>query len=146
MRCLIRVLTLNCYFLLDLFLHGSGSSVDKLLQYQQRYHKLLGQKFAAFINKYGFEPWKVVCWNGLGEFRKIFWYWPRNSCFSAFTDSTPQKNCFFWSNPYKIEVMITSVIEILEFPNFGGMITHTTLFDSCNEIWLVTSWEEFMTS
>ena len=42
--------------------------------------------------------------------------------------------------------MITSVIEILEFPNFGGMITPTTLFDSCNEIWLVTSWEEFMTS
>ena len=42
--------------------------------------------------------------------------------------------------------MITSVIEILEFPNFGGMITPTTLFDSCNEIWLVTSWEELMTS
>ena len=57
-----------------------------------------------------------------------------------------KKIVFFWSNPYKIEVMITSVIEILEFPNFGGMITPTTLFDSCNEIWLVTSWEEFMTS
>ena len=35
----------------------------------------------------------------------------------------PLKNCFFCPNPYKIEVMITSVIEALEFPNFGHMTT-----------------------
>ena len=35
----------------------------------------------------------------------------------------PSKKVFFWSNPYKIEVMITSLIEMLELPNFGRMIT-----------------------
>ena len=37
----------------------------------------------------------------------------------------PSKKCFFWSNPYKIEVMITSPIEMLELPNFGHMTTST---------------------
>ena len=32
-----------------------------------------------------------------------------------------KKNGFFWSNPYKIEVMITSLIEMLELPNLGHM-------------------------
>ena len=35
----------------------------------------------------------------------------------------PSKKQFFWSNPYKIEVMITSVIQMLELPNFGHMTT-----------------------
>ena len=30
----------------------------------------------------------------------------------------PQKTRFFWSNPSKIEVMITSLIQMLELPNF----------------------------
>ena len=30
---------------------------------------------------------------------------------------TPQKNWFFWSNLYKIEVLITSLMEMLELPN-----------------------------
>ena len=37
--------------------------------------------------------------------------------------TTPQKKWFFWSNPYKIEVMITSLIQMLELPNFGHMTT-----------------------
>ena len=37
----------------------------------------------------------------------------------------PSKNWFFWSNTYKIEVMITSVIEMLDLPNFGRMTTST---------------------
>ena len=37
------------------------------------------------------------------------------------TEGTPQKNWFLWSNPYKVEVMITSLIEILGLPNFGHM-------------------------
>ena len=35
----------------------------------------------------------------------------------------PSKKWFFWSKPYKIEVMITSAIEMLELPNFGHMTT-----------------------
>ena len=30
----------------------------------------------------------------------------------------PLKEWFFWSNPYKIDVIITSFIEMLELPNF----------------------------
>ena len=37
----------------------------------------------------------------------------------TWTKCTPQKIWFFWSNPYKIEVMITSLIERLELPNLG---------------------------
>ena len=37
---------------------------------------------------------------------------------------------FFWSNPYKIEVMITSLIEMLELPNFGHMTISTMLLES----------------
>ena len=37
----------------------------------------------------------------------------------------PSKKQFFWSNPYKIEVMITSVIQMLELPDFGHMTTST---------------------
>ena len=35
------------------------------------------------------------------------------------------KNWFFWSNPYKIEVMTTPLIEMLELPNFDYMNTLT---------------------
>ena len=35
----------------------------------------------------------------------------------------PSKKRFFWSNPYKIEVMITFLIEMLQLPNFGHMTT-----------------------
>ena len=36
-----------------------------------------------------------------------------------------KKMLFFWLNPHKIEVVITSLIEMLELPNFGHMITST---------------------
>ena len=35
------------------------------------------------------------------------------------------KKWFFWSNPYKIEAMITSLMEMLELRNFGHMTTST---------------------
>ena len=41
------------------------------------------------------------------------------------TNRSPQKNGFLWSNPCKIEVMITSLTEMLELPNFGYMTTST---------------------
>ena len=37
----------------------------------------------------------------------------------------PSKKWFFWSYPYKIEVMITYLIELLELPNFGHVTTST---------------------
>ena len=37
----------------------------------------------------------------------------------------PSEKFFFWSNPYEIEVMITSLIEMLELPNFGHMTPST---------------------
>ena len=45
-----------------------------------------------------------------------YWTW---------TNTTLQKNDFFWSNPSKIEVMITFLIETSELPNFGHMATST---------------------
>ena len=45
-----------------------------------------------------------------------YWTW---------TKSTPQKNCFFWLNSYKIDVIATSLIEMLELLNFGHVTTST---------------------
>ena len=42
--------------------------------------------------------------------------------------------------------MITSVIEMLELRNFGHMTTTAIWFESHDEILLVTSWSEIMTS
>ena len=41
------------------------------------------------------------------------------------TETTHKKKQFFWSNPYIIEVVITSLIEMLELPIFGHMNTST---------------------
>ena len=43
---------------------------------------------------------------------------------------------FFWSNPYKIEVLITFLIEMLELPSFGHMITSTISLDSPKKIFI----------
>ena len=45
----------------------------------------------------------------------------------------------FWSNSYKIDVMITSLIEMLVLLNLGHMTTPTIPFESRDEILLVTS-------
>ena len=42
-----------------------------------------------------------------------------------FNQEHPLKRWFFLSNPYKIEVMITSFIEMLELPNVNQMTTST---------------------
>ena len=42
-----------------------------------------------------------------------------------FNQQHPQKTWFFWSNSYKIEVTITSFIEMLELPKSGHMTTST---------------------
>ena len=44
-----------------------------------------------------------------------YWTWAKTAS---------QKNWFFWSSPYKIEVLITfDLIEMLDLPNFGHMNT-----------------------
>ena len=61
----------------------------------------------------------------------LFPYWCKNSSsylvpvinYWTWTETTAQKKRFFWSNLYKIDVMITSLIEVLELPNFGHMTT-----------------------
>ena len=45
--------------------------------------------------------------------------------FNPRAKGTPQKHCFFWSNPYKIEVMLTSLTEMLQLPHFCHMTTST---------------------
>ena len=45
----------------------------------------------------------------------------------------------FWSNSYKLGVMITSLIEMLVLLNLGHMTTPTIQFESRDEILLVTS-------
>ena len=56
-----------------------------------------------------------------------YWTW---------TKAIPHKKQFSSSNPYKIEVMMTSLIEMLELPNFGHMITFTIQFELRDKILL----------
>ena len=58
----------------------------------------------------------------------------------------PSKKWLFWSNLYKIEVKVTSFIEMLELPNFGHMTISTTQFESRDTILLVKPWTEITTS
>ena len=62
-----------------------------------------------------------------------YWTWSK---------TTPQKMQFFCSTPYKIEVVITSFIEMLELPSFGHMNTCTIEFESRDKILLMTSWQK----
>ena len=43
------------------------------------------------------------------------------------------------ANPYKIEVIITSFIEVLELPNFGHMTKSRIKFESRDKFLLMTS-------
>ena len=56
------------------------------------------------------------------------------------------KKCFFWSHPYETEVIIISLIEMLELPNFGRLFASTIQLKSHGKILLETSWTEIMTS
>ena len=66
-----------------------------------------------------------------------YWTW---------TKTTLQKKWFFWSNPHKIEVVITSLIDVLKLPNLGHMTTSKIQFESREKILLVMSWTEIMMS
>ena len=52
----------------------------------------------------------------------------------------------FWSNSYKIDVIITSLIEKPELPNFGHMTISTIKFESRDKILFVTSWTTITTA
>ena len=66
--------------------------------------------------------------------------------YRTWAKTTRQQKRFFWSSPYKIEVMITSLTEMLELPNFVHMTTFTLLLESRDKTLLVQSWTEIMTS
>ena len=49
------------------------------------------------------------------------------------------KKVVFWSNAYKTEmIMTTSLIEVLELPNFDHMTTSKIYFESYNKFLLMT--------
>ena len=54
----------------------------------------------------------------------------------SWTKTTPQKKWYFWSNPYKIEVMITSLIEMLEL----RLVTWTNLQYNMNHVTKFSLW------
>ena len=56
---------------------------------------------------------------------------------------TPQKIVLFWSNSYKMVVVIVPLIEMRELPNFGHINTST---ESHGKILLVMSWKKIMRS
>ena len=56
------------------------------------------------------------------------------------------KKRFFWTNVYKIDLMITFLIETPQLPNFNQMNKSIIWFESRDRIFLVTSWTEIMTS
>ena len=65
--------------------------------------------------------------------------------FSNFNQQhTSKKNCFFWLNLYKIEVIITSLIEMLALPNFDYLTTCPIQFESHDKSLLVKSSAEVM--
>ena len=64
-----------------------------------------------------------------------------------FNQDHPSKSqVFFWSNPYKINCVRTSLIEMLQSWNFYHMTTSIIEFESCDKILLVTSSKQIMTS
>ena len=64
----------------------------------------------------------------------------------TWTKSSPRRSWFFRSNSYSIKVMVISLIEMLELPNFGHMTTLRISFESRDKILLVTSWTKIMMS
>ena len=62
-----------------------------------------------------FDPFPTLVWSFMTNCQSQIKLEPR----------PPQKKWFFWSNPYNIKVMVTSLREVLELPNFGHMTTST---------------------
>ena len=64
-----------------------------------------------------------------------YWTW---------TNTVPQNNGFFWSNSYKIEFIIASLLEMPELPGFGHMTRSTIQFETRDKFSLVTLWTEMV--
>ena len=67
-----------------------------------------------FLSDFQFQPF---CHNGV----KFYVCTQFQSQIIELEPRSPLKKVIFQSNPYKIEVVITSLIEKLELPNFGHM-------------------------
>ena len=46
---------------------------------------------------------------------------------------------YFLPNLYEIEVMITSLMKVLDLPNFGNITTSTTSLESSDDVLLMMS-------
>ena len=57
---------------------------------------------------------------------------------------TPHKKRFFCSNLYKIEVIIISIMKMLEFTNFGHITTAKIQLELRDKVLLVTLWTKIM--
>ena len=57
-----------------------------------------------------------------------YWTW---------TKTTPQKKCFFWSNLYKIVIMITSLIEMLQWPKKAWSNQFCWHHQNCNHVYSI---------
>ena len=70
---------------------------------------------------FSLHPFVTLVWN----FKAIPGFSPR---LLNLNQEHPLKKLVFRSNPYKIKVTITSLIEMLELPNFGHLtITYSTI-------------------
>ena len=65
---------------------------------------------------------------------------------SSETGAPIKKNGFSGQIMYKIELIKTSFLEMLELQNFGDMTTSTIYFESRDKTLLVTSWKKIIAS
>ena len=83
----------------------------------------------------------VISYVGATTHKFIYELWAYFFAYDIFNpiqDGGP-KNWVFWSDLYKIQFMITSLIEMLMLQNFGYMSTSTIWLESTDKILLVTS-------
>ena len=109
-RCILK--GFNCRFFVFLF----KTNVPRA-SFRHKHQQLLENRFLEFFP---------------------FWFYRFNVTIFIFKDNL-KKMWFFLSDSYKIEVMITSLIEMLELPNFDQITTSNIWFKSRDKNFLVTS-------
>ena len=123
---LIRNMLLCFYHLINPIQNGGGQKSPTCQFFPRDFYKCRDPlKFLTF----SFNLFTTLMWN----FKGMAIASPKLLNLNQYH---PTKKWFFWSNPYKIEVMITSLIEMLELPNFGHATTLAVWFESHDKIWL----------
>ena len=107
----------SSYVLLNLFRMGERGQKGPLPSFSPVTSTNVGITSRNFLT-FSFNPFFIIVEN--------FKFAPSASPkLSNLNPDHPSKKQFFWSNSYKIEVMITSLIEMLELQKFGHMTTST---------------------